>query len=107
MHAAEKIRIKFSLEFRKATPQQVSACCNVQASVIIRRLDPVDFRDSDETDFPCALHHEPLRFPPPGLLLTGTANALLGSCERKLEARIVEWLQQVVERSSFERAQRV
>src|SRR5579859_805131 len=99
-------------------------CPDVQAGIIVGRLDPVDLGDFDEANFSRVLDDDALKPPgsrffagarrlsldavfTPAVLTSIEPNSLLRALQRQLEARVVERLQQVVERSRGEGAKRV
>ncbi len=78
---------------------------DVHAGVVAGGLDPVDVRDIQKYQFAAAFDRQALhalrRY------RRVVRNFVLGPAQGADEARVVEWLQQVVECSRLERAQRV
>ena len=105
VRAEELVAADIMLELGERAADQVHRIAHVQAGVIIRCLDPVDLGDREEQHPARALDDESLH-----RLVSRrriVRDLLLGPAERALEARVIEGLQQVIERPSLEGAQRV
>jgi hypothetical protein len=83
----------------------VRVSAHVHARVISRSLDPIDLRSIQEQHLTPTFHYESLSSF--GLCRRIVLELLFGTIQRTTEARVVEWLQQVIKRSRFEGAQRV
>src|SRR5262249_43679853 len=77
---------------------------DVQARVIIRRLDPIYLADLHELDFPRTLDDKLLE---PSRRVRTMGNPLLRPAQRLLESGVIERLQQIIERTGFKGTQRV
>jgi hypothetical protein len=78
---------------------------HVQAGVVARGLDPIDVRDIHEQQLTRRPDDEPL-----GRLWLQRCivrELVLGAVQSPVEACIVEWLEQIVERAGFEGTQRI
>src|SRR5262249_9128639 len=90
------------LELRQRPTQDVRFVAHVQAGVIVRSLDPVDVRDIQEQHLALISDYESLCCPL--LLWDVMGKPLLGTIQSTSKARIIEGLQQVVERAGLEGA---
>ena len=92
------------LEFSDAAAQHVSLAPDVEAGVVVGGFDPVDLGESSRTQLLRRSSSRGAR------AFAGDPDAddfLLGPLERAIKTRVVEWLEQIVERSGLEGAQRV
>src|SRR5580700_9940414 len=105
MNPAKGARIQLSLQRCNAPPQQMRLAAHMHTDVVVLRLHPVDVRDLHIRDLPEAAQREPLRLLLRDIFLQ--RNFLFGALHRELKTRIVEWLQEIVERTGIERAQRM
>ncbi len=101
MDPAEDGIVEFFGQVRDGAAQQASQGSGVYSRVVIRGLDPIDFRDLHELDAPGSLDHER---PRPWRCISCLCDPPLGSLESAAEARNIERLEEIVERSGFERA---
>ena len=92
---------QIALQIRKAAPKQMGPVANMEAAVVVGGFDPIDIRDIHKGHLSRILDGEP--FYPPDLILPAR-DLLLRPRKRTFEARIVERLQQIIERSGFESA---
>ena len=77
---------------------------DVQARVVVGSLDPIDLGDSDERDLSGALDGQALQF---SWKIFAKHDLSLGAVEGQVESRVVERLQEVIERSGLESPQRI
>ena len=93
---------KILLEFRDAAAQHVRSLSDVEAGVVVGGFDPIDLGGSQERDLTGALDGEAIEL---SRVIFAEFDFLLCAVEGEIEARVVEGLQEVVERSGFEGAQ--
>src|SRR5690348_7775586 len=80
---------------------------NVQASIVVGRLDPVDVANFDEANLSRALDDDPFDLLPLMMAAVGSANPVFGSRHGQLKPCIIERLQQIIQCSSLEGTQSV
>ena len=105
MNAHKLFITQVLLELRQRPTQDVSVAAHMQAGVIARSLDPVDVRDTHEQHLAPASDYESLWGSRLRRQVVG--EPFLGTLQGTTEARVVERLQQVIERSRLEGAQRI
>ena len=93
------------LEFQQRPTHDVRVTAHMQAGVIARSLDPVDIRDIQEQHLAPTLDYESLRWL--AVAAVCSARSYPWRDSRHDEARVVKWLQQVIERPRLEGAQRI
>ena len=76
----------------------------METGVVVGGLDPIDLGDFEEGDLAGALDCEAFEF---SREIFAERDSLLGALEGEFEACVVEWLEEIVERSGFEGAQGV
>src|SRR5262249_22544178 len=104
MRPAEDCRVKLLLQFIQAAAWQMRFPADVQARVIIRRLDPIYLADLHELDLPRTLDDKLFE---PSRRVHTMRNPLLHPAQRLLKSGVIKRLQQIIERTGFKGTQRV
>ena len=97
VNSTESTLVQLLLQFCHAATQEIRSGSDMQTDVVVRGFDPIDLRRRDKGNLTRRFDDEGLPGLPP---IPAKRNSLPGAFQCPLKPRIVERLQQVIERAA-------